>query len=114
MVMLAEALRFMGGAHTRVMIDNTHVVVLRGSGRDMVPVPEMAAFGERFGFAFVAHAIGNANRSAREERPFHFIENNFLAGRTFRSWEVLIQRALEGFAKVNSTYNKHIREIPAA
>ena len=28
----------------RVMIDNTHVVVLRGTGREMVPVPEMAAF----------------------------------------------------------------------
>jgi hypothetical protein len=27
----------------------------------------MAAFGERFGFEFVAHAIGNANRSARVE-----------------------------------------------
>jgi hypothetical protein len=33
----------------------------------MVPVPEMAAFGERFGFQFVAHAIGDANRSARGE-----------------------------------------------
>jgi hypothetical protein len=32
----------------------------------------MAAFGERFGFQFVAHAIGNANRSGRVERPFHF------------------------------------------
>jgi hypothetical protein len=68
-VFLTEALRYMGGVPTRVMIDNTHVVVLRGSGRDMVPVPEMAAFGERFGFEFVAHAIGNANRSARVERP---------------------------------------------
>jgi hypothetical protein len=27
----------------------------------------MAAFGESFGFEFVAHAIGNANRSARVE-----------------------------------------------
>ena len=44
------------------------------AGRDMVPVPEMTAFGERFGFEFVAHAIGNANRSGRVERPFHFIE----------------------------------------
>src|SRR2546422_6708549 len=94
------------------MIDNTHVVVLRGSGRDMVPVPEMAAFGERFGFQFVAHAIGNANRSGRVERPFHFIENNFLAGRTFRSWEDLNQRAREWCDKVNSTYKKHIRAIP--
>jgi hypothetical protein len=35
--------------------------LLRGSGREMVPVPEMAAFGERFGFGFVAHAIGTGH-----------------------------------------------------
>ena len=111
-VFLTDALRYMGGATARVMIDNTHVVVLRGSGRDMVPVPEMAAFGERFGFEFVAHAIGNANRSGRVERPFSFIEGNFLAGRTFSSWEDLNQRAREWCDKVNSTYKKHIRAVP--
>ena len=111
-VFLTDALRYMGGAPARVMIDNTHVVVLRGSGRDMVPVPEMAAFGERFGFAFVAHAIGNANRSGRVERPFSFIEGNFLAGRTFSSWEDLNQRAREWCDKVNATYKKHIRAVP--
>jgi len=95
-----------------VMIDNTHVVVLRGTGRDMVPVPEMAAFGERFGFAFAAHEIGDANRSARVERPFRFIEGNFLAGRAFSSWEDLNQRAREWCDKVNSTYKKHIRAVP--
>ena len=86
---LTDALRYFSGAPARVMIDNTHVVVLRGAGRQMIPVPEMAAFAERFGFHFVAHEIGNANRSARVERPFAFIENNFLAGRTFSSWEDL-------------------------
>jgi len=111
-VFLTDALRYMGGAAARTMIDNTHVVVLRGSGRDMLPVPEMAAFGERFGFQFVAHAIGNANRSGRVERPFSFIEGNFLAGRTFRSWEDLNQRAREWCDKVNSTYKKHIRAVP--
>jgi transposase len=111
-VFLTDALRYLGGATARVMIDNTHVVVLRGSGRDMVPVPEMAAFGERFGFQFVAHAIGNANRSGRVETALHFIENNFLAGRTFSSWEDLNQRAREWCDKVNSTYKKHIRAVP--
>src|SRR6266568_2545017 len=111
-VFLTDALRYVGGAAARVMIDNTHVVVLRGSGRDMVPVPEMAAFGERFGFQFVAHAIGNANRSGRVERPFSFIEGNFLAGRSFSSWEDLNQRAREWCDKVNSTYKKHIRAVP--
>jgi transposase len=111
-VFLTDALRYMDGAAARVMIDNTHVVVLRGSGRDMVPVPEMAAFGERFGFEFVAHAIGNANRSGRVERPFHFIEGNFLAGRAFSTWEDLNQQAREWCDKVNATYKKHIRAVP--
>jgi hypothetical protein len=111
-VFLTDALRYLGGATARVMIDNTHVVVLRGSGRDMMPVPEMAAFGERFGFQFAAHAIGDANRSGRVERPFGFIEGNFLAGRTFSSWEELNQRAREWCDKVNSTYKKHIRAAP--
>src|SRR5580700_12181350 len=89
-----------------------HMVVLRGTGREMIPVPEMEAFAERFGFRFVAHQIGNANRSARVERPFSFIEKNFLAGRTFASWDDLNQQARQWCDKVNSTYKKHIRAVP--
>ena len=111
-VFLTEALRYFTGATERVMIDNTHVVVLRGTGREMVAVPEMAALAERFGFRFVAHELGHANRSARVERPFWFIENNFLAGRTFSAWEDLNQQARQWCDKVNSTYKKHIRAVP--
>lgn len=109
---LTEALRYMGGAPQRTMIDNTHVVVLRGSGKQMEPVPEMAAFAERMGFQFVAHEIGDANRSARVERPFHFIENNFLAGRTFASWQDLNRQARQWCDRVNASYKKHIRAVP--
>lgn len=111
-VFLTDALRYMGGAAGRVMIDNTHVVVLRGTGREMIPVPEMEVFANRLGFRFVAHEIGDANRSARVERPFHFIENNFLAGRTFSSWEDLNEQARQWCDRVNTTYKKHIRAIP--
>jgi len=111
-VFLTEALRYFSGAAARVMIDNTHVVVLRGTGREMIPVPEMEAFGDRFGFRFAAHELGHANRSARVERPFSFIEGNFLAGRTFASWEDLNQQARQWCDKVNSTYKKHLRAVP--
>jgi hypothetical protein len=111
-VFLTDALRYMGGATGRVMIDNTHVVVLRGSGREMIPVPEMEAFAERFGFRFAAHAIGDANRKGRVERPFSFIENNFLAGRTFTSWNDLNQQARQWCGRVNGTYKKHIHAVP--
>jgi len=111
-VFLSEAVQYFCGSPARVMIDNTHVVVLRGSGRDMIPVPEMAAFGDRFGFRFVAHAIGNVNRSARVERPFWFIERNFLAGRKFADWGDLNRQARQWCDRVNSTYKKHIRAVP--
>jgi hypothetical protein len=111
-VFLTEALRYFSGAAARVMIDNTNVVVLRGTGREMIPVPEMEAFGERFGFRFAAHELGHANRSARVERPFSFIEGNFLVGRTFVSWESLNQQARQWCDKLNSTYKKHLRAVP--
>jgi hypothetical protein len=111
-VFLTDALRAVGAVPERVMIDNTHVVVLRGTGREMVPVPEMAAFAERFGFRFVAHERGHANRSGRVERPFHFIERNFLAGRTFTSWDDLNLQARQWCDRVNGTYKKHIRAVP--
>ena len=111
-VFLTEALRFFGGSCRYTMIDNTHVVVLCGSGRNMIPVPEMEAFGERFGFQFRAHELGDANRSGRVERPFHFIEHNFLAGRRFSGWDDLNLQARQWCDRVNATYKKHIHAIP--
>jgi len=111
-VFLTEALRYYGGSCKRMMIDNTHVVILRGSGPGMVPVPEMEAFADRYSFEFKAHRIGDADRKGRVERPFSFIERNFLAGREFADWEDLNRRAREWCDKVNSKYKKHIRAVP--
>jgi len=88
-----EALCFMDGSATRCMVDNSNVVVVSGTGEEAVIAPEMEVFGQIFGFAFVAHAVGDANRSARVERPFYFVERNFLAGRRFSSWDDLNAQA---------------------
>src|SRR5271166_1825299 len=103
-VFLTDALVYFGGACTRCMIDNTHVVVLSGTGADMVPVPEMAAFGDRFGFRFAAHEIGDADRSAKVERRFSYIENNFLAGRRFTDFRHLNIEARIWVDNVNSLH----------
>jgi hypothetical protein len=94
------------------MIDNTHVVVAAGTGARMVPAPEMAAFAERFGFVFRAHEKGDANRSARVERPFHFVEHNFLAGRTFTDLADLNGQARAFCDKVNATPKRHLHASP--
>jgi len=111
-VFLTEALKYFGGGCATVMIDNTHLVVLKGTGADMVPVPEMEAFAERYGFVFRAHAVGDANRSARVERPFHYIENNFFPGRTFSDWTDLNAQAREWCDRVNGKYKRHLRAVP--
>jgi transposase len=68
----------------------------------MIPVPEMAAFAERFGFTFVAHAVGDANRSGRVERMFRFIERGFLPGRRFTDWADANRQARAWCDRVNA------------
>lgn len=111
-VFLTEAVVYFEGACKRWMIDNTHVVVLSGTGKDMVPVPEMAAFAERFGGAFAAHEKGDANRSAHVERAFDFIDNNFLAGREFTDWAHLNREARIWCDKANASTKRHLHASP--
>ncbi|HEY5677313.1 MAG TPA: hypothetical protein VIR81_11015 [Myxococcales bacterium] len=111
-VFLTEAATYFDGVCRNNMIDNTHLVVLSGTGLTMVPVPEMAAFAERFGFVFVAHEKGDANRSARVERPFDYIENNFLAGREFDDWAHVNREARAWCDKVNATQKRHLHASP--
>jgi hypothetical protein len=92
---LHEALMFWGYAARQCIIDNTNLARLRGSGKQAVIVPEMVAFAERYGFQFVCHAIGHANRKAGEERSFWTVETNFLPGRSFQSLEDLNRQAVE-------------------
>jgi len=105
---LDEALHYFDGACTQCMIDNTHVVVLHGTGKQMVPVPEMAAFAERYGFKFVAHEKGDANRSAHVERGFEYVDNNFLAGRTFDDFAHANREAIAWCDRVNSTFRRDL------
>jgi hypothetical protein len=53
----------------------------------------MAAFGATYAVAFVPHALGHPDRKARIERAFLFVERNFLAGRSFASWDDLNAQA---------------------
>lgn len=109
---MTDAARYFDGVAARCMIDNTHVVVASGTGKDMVPAPEMAAFAERLGFTWAAHEKGDANRSARVERPFHYIENNFLAGREFADWADLNREAEAWCDKVNAKHKRHLHAAP--
>ena len=94
-VFLTHALTYMDGSCWRCIIDNTSVIIAYGSGPDAVIAPEMEAFGRIFNMKFVAHPINDADRKAKVERNFHYIENNFLAGRVFTGWDDVNHRAIK-------------------
>jgi len=107
-VFLTAALQYFGGACATCMIDNTSVIVLRGTGAEMVPVPEMEAFGQRFGFAFAAHEKGDANRSAHVEVSFDHVDHNFLAGREFDDWPQLNREAVAWCDRTNAAFSRKL------
>jgi hypothetical protein len=111
-IFLQEGVQYFGGAAEQCMVDNTNVVRAYGSGANMVPAPEMAAFGKRFGFKFVAHEVGDADRSAYVERFFDYVENNFLAGRKFTDWDDVNRQARLWCDKNNSTFKRALHATP--
>lgn len=111
-VFLTDALQHFGGAAAQCMLDNSSVIIAHGTGKNAVPAPEMAAFAERFDFRFVAHELGDANRSARVERPFDYIERNFYAGRHFADLADLNVQLAAWCDQVNRTFRKRLAARP--
>lgn len=108
----SDALGYFERVAGRCMIDNTSIVVLHGTGKNMVPVPELAAFGERYGFTWAAHEVGDADRKGRVERPFSYIEGNFLAGRDFKDFADLNAQARAWCDRKNATFKRTIHAVP--
>ncbi len=94
-----EGLIFFGYCARHCIIDNTNLARLRGSGANAVMVEEMSRFARQYGFEFICHEIGHANRKAGNERSFYTVESNFFPGRRFDSLADLNRQALEWATK---------------
>ena len=92
---LHEALSFWQYAAANCIIDNTNLARLYGTGKNAVIHPEMAQFAKQYGFKFICHEKGHANRKAGNERGFYTVETNFFAGRKFASLEDMNRQAFE-------------------
>jgi transposase len=108
---LTDGFQYFGGCCRRCVIDNTSIAIACGTGRLAEIAPEVEAFEKRFGFKFLAHELGHKERSGKIERPFHYIENNFLVGRVFKDDEDLNRQALEWLEKAN---RRRLRELKAS
>lgn len=110
---LTRGLRFFKGSCSRCIIDNTTVIIAYGTGSEAVVAPEMEAFEKRFKFRFVAHEVGDANRSAKVERDFDFIQRNFTKGRDFVDDDDLNAQAEDWCRKKNAAHNRRLKDHPS-
>ncbi len=90
-----ETLTYWGYLAQICVVDNTSLAVLRGTGKNAVFTPEIKAFAKPYGFGWLAHEKGHANRKAGKERNFWTVETNFLPGRKFESIEDLNRQAFD-------------------
>ena len=90
-----EALMFWRYSAPVCIIDNTSLARLRGTGKNAVIVPEMEQFAKSYGFSFVCHEKGHANRKAGDERGFYTVTTNFFPGRKFKDIDDLNRQALD-------------------
>jgi hypothetical protein len=105
---LREAVVFMDGACPTCVIDNTTVILASGSGADAVPAPEMLAFARTLGFGFRAHRVNHPDRKGRVERPFAYVEGNFLPDRSFADFADLNRQALTWCREVANAKPKRV------
>ncbi len=114
-VFLAKAFAFMDGACGKCIIDNTHVIVASGVGPNATISPEMEHFGKIYKTRFEPHWLNDPNRKARVERPFHYIEHNFIPGRIFTDWQDLNGQAEDWCRTVsNPKYKRTLGMSPDA
>lgn len=108
-----EALSYWGYSARTCVIDNTNLAVLHGTGKAAVIHPEMLSFAKPYGFVWLAHEKGHANRKAGVERSFWTAETNFLPGRTFVSLEDMNQQALAWSERFAQRPHAKTRLIPS-
>jgi hypothetical protein len=65
------------------------------------------------GFEFRAHRVGDADRKGRIERPFAFVEGNFLVARSFIDFDDLNRQALAWCREVANAKPKRVLGMSA-
>jgi len=111
-IFLTEAFQYFAGTCRRCVIDNTSIAIACGSGSRAQMASEIEAFEKRFSFRFLAHEIMHSDRKGKIERPYRWIETNFLVGRKFKSLADLNEQALAWLEPANRKRKRDLKASP--
>jgi transposase len=84
-----EAFEYFDGVAATCLYDNLKVVVTRYDGDEPVYNTRFLGFATHYGYRPIACRPRRSQTKGKVERPFHYVETNFLNGRTFQSLEHL-------------------------
>ena len=91
---LAGAFEYFDGATLKVVMDNMTQAVLGrlGKDREVLWQPRLLDCARHYGFEPVACAVRDPDRKGKDEKIFRLVEDDFLKGSEFESWEDLERR----------------------
>jgi transposase len=92
---LVTAFAYFMGCAARVVLDNMATAVLGRIGPKKKPIwhPRFRDFFKYYGFKAFACKVKDPNRKGKKEKSFRLVEDDFLKGSEFDSWEDLLARA---------------------
>lgn len=113
-----QALRYHQGSAERLVYDNQTTVTLGRVGGQPLWNPSFLEFAKFYGFTPHVCKVGHKERKGKVERPFGWLESDFLKGTQFHSWEDLNEKArawLDTVANVrkHSTTGRKVDELYA-
>jgi len=99
-----DAFAHFGGVPRGCLYDGEKTVLLRWEGGYPVYNPAFVAFATHYQLRPIGCKVGRAQTKGKIERPFQYVEGNFLAGRTFRDLEDLRRGAAWWLAQKSDTH----------
>src|SRR5208337_2664945 len=95
-----RAFQHLGGVAATCLYDNMKVVVARYEGDEPIYNTRCLAFAMHYGFRVWACRRRRPQTKGKCERPFRYVEENFLNGRSFRNFEHLNECLAKWLAEV--------------
>jgi hypothetical protein len=110
-----EAFAYHQGITQETLYDNMTQVTLGRAKGGVIWHEHFLAFAKHYGFTPKVHRPGHKERSGKVERPFWYVENDFLKARTFASWDDLNAQALHWLetvanVRVHATTRRRVDE----
>ena len=95
-----RAFQHLGGVAATCLYDNMKVVVARYEGDEPIYNTRFLAFATHYGYRVWACRRRRPQTKGKCERPFRYVEDNFLNGRSFRNFEHLNECLAKWLAEV--------------